>query len=74
MKRLQVLLPDDVYESLRKEVARRQTTVADFVRRGIDRQLQSAVDAPFKKPTLTPVNLGEPMIPVERLREVANER
>ena len=74
MKRLQAMVPDKVYEALTKEAARRQTTVADLVRRSIDRQLESAVNVPFRKPTITPSNLGQPMIPVERWREVANGR
>jgi hypothetical protein len=74
MKRLQVLVPDNIYESLQKEAARRQLTVADFVRRGIDRQLDSAIDIPYREPTLTPRDLGAPSLSTDSWREAANDR
>ena len=74
MKRLQVMLPDDVYTSLKAEAERRQSTIADIVRRGIDRVLTSSVKAPFKLPALSPRDLGSPALPVEEWRNAANER
>jgi len=67
------MLSDDVFKALKSEAERRHVTVADIVRRGIDRQLESAVPGTFRKPTITPCDLGEPKIPVELWREVANE-
>jgi CopG-like RHH_1 or ribbon-helix-helix domain, RHH_5 len=74
MKRLQVILPDEVYESLKKEAVRRQTTVADIVRRGIDRLLASSVQAPYRTPVINPRDLGVPNLPDGNWRDIANER
>ena len=74
MKRLQVLLPDDVYDDLKTEAQRRQLTVADLVRRSIDRQLASAHKGPFRPPSITPLHLGIPLLPLEHWREAANDR
>ena len=74
MKRLQVMVPDEMYDSLQKEAKRREWTVADLVRRGIERQLASAVDVPWRKPTITPVDMGQFLMPMEDWRLAANER
>lgn len=68
------MLPDDVYKSLKDEADRRQATIAEIVRRGIDRLLLSAVPGKYASPTITPVDLGVPTIPVEDWRAHANER
>jgi hypothetical protein len=73
MKRLQVMLPDAVYAALKREALRRQLTVAEVVRRGIDHQLASSVQVPFRAPALTPVDLGTRLIPFEDWREEAND-
>lgn len=74
MKRLQIMVPDATYEGLQKEAKRRQATVADLVRRGIDRQLESAVNEPFRPPRIIVHDLGLPKLPPEEWREAANER
>ncbi len=74
MKRLQVMLPDDVYQSLKEEAERRQATVAEIVRRGIDRLLVSSVKGTNRAPVLSPRDLGVPMIPADEWRDIANQR
>ena len=74
MKRLQVMVPDEVYDSILREAKRKEWTVADLVRRSIERQLATAVDAPRREPTITTVRLGVPKIPVSEWREAANDR
>lgn len=74
MKRLQILVPEETYERLRKEAKRREWTVAEVVRRGLEKQLESAVDGPSVVPKITPGNLGVPKVPVSEWREYANDR
>ncbi len=74
MKRLQVFLPDSLYIRLQREAERKEATVADLVRRGIERQLESAIDEPRREPTITPLKLGKPLVPESEWREIANER
>jgi hypothetical protein len=74
MKRLQVLIPDETFARLQKEAKRREWTVADLVRRGIDRQLDSAVDTPPWSPIPPQIDLGEILVPLSEWREIANER
>jgi len=74
MKRLQILVSDETYARLKKEAKRREWTVAEVVRRGVEKQLEYAVDAPRAKPTFTPVDMGEILIPASEMREAANDR
>jgi hypothetical protein len=74
MKRIQVAVTDETYARLREEAKRRARPMADLVRRGIDRQLESAVEAPRGEPTITPLHLGEILIPESEWRLLANER
>ena len=74
MKRLQVFLPDSLFARLQREAERREATVAELVRRGIERQLESAVDEPRREPRITPLDLGETLLPASEWREIANER
>ncbi len=72
MKRLQVTLSDEVYASLKREAELQHVTVSEFVRRGIDRQIDSCLREPNRTPARTPVDLGTPLIPIENWREAAN--
>lgn len=74
MKRVQVLFSEDVYSRIKAEAKRREWTVAEVVRRGVEKQLESAVDAPRVKPKITPGNLGVPRVPVSEWRDYANDR
>jgi hypothetical protein len=74
MKRLQVMIPDEIYHSLKSEAERREATVADIVRKGIDRVLEAAVKGPNRVPSISPCNLGLPLIPQDDWRVVANDR
>ena len=74
MKRLQILIPDETYALLKKVAKRKESTMADFVRRSLEKQLESAVDGPRVEPTITPVDMGEFLVPVSEWRELANDR
>jgi hypothetical protein len=74
MKRLQILIPEETYARLKKEAKRREWTVAEVVRRGLERQLESAVDGPPGMPQFTPRSLGPILAPESEWRELANVR
>ncbi len=74
MKRLQILVPEETYERIKREAKRREWTVAELVRRGVEKQLEHGVDAPRIKPKITPVNLGVPKVPDTEWRDYANDR
>jgi hypothetical protein len=71
MKRLQLLVPDDVYQRLTREAQRREPTISDLARLSIDRQLESSVDGFCDGPPLT-VDMGEVLLPPDRWWEAAN--
>lgn len=74
MKRLQILVPEETYERLRKEAKRREWTVAEVVRRGLEKQLESAVDVPRQEAAFPTGDLGNFLAPVSEWREIANDR
>ena len=73
MRRLQILVPDATFARLQTEAKRREASITDIVRRGIERELERAVDAPFVEPRLRTFKLGAPLVPENEWREMANE-
>lgn len=74
MKRLQILVPEETYERIRLEAKRREWTVAEVVRRGLEKQLESAVEGAAPAPGILTANLGAPKLPDSEWRELANDR
>ena len=74
MKRMQVMLPDHIYQLLVVEAERRGATVDEIVRRAIDHLLDSPTNGSLRPPVLTLRDLGIPLIPAEQWREMANQR
>ena len=73
----QIQLPDDQYARLRALAARLEVSLAELLRRGADYVLtvypaETTAAAEWHLPDA--LDLGEPMMPVESWRELANEQ
>jgi hypothetical protein len=73
MKRLQILVPDALYLRVQREAQRQEWTVSEVVRRGIEKQLESAVDQEPQIPSLKPLDLGGAKLPEDRWRDAIYE-
>lgn len=73
MKRLQILVPETLYEKILKEAKRREMTVAEVVRRGMEKQVEGQVEAEPKPFVITTIDIGEPKVPMERWRDYIYE-
>jgi hypothetical protein len=74
MKRLQILVPESLYARILREATKREWTVAEVVRRGIEKQLESEVAVEPRIPKIRSKKMGTPKIPESQWREIANVR
>jgi hypothetical protein len=72
--RLEILVPDETYESLQQAASRRKRTVSELVLKGIDQQLATESDEAGWEPQIPKLNLGKILIPESEWRLLANER
>jgi CopG antitoxin of type II toxin-antitoxin system len=62
MKRININLPDDLADQIEKVAAKKELSVAEFARRGLELYLSRFPDNPSENIHLPVFNLGKPKI------------
>lgn len=75
MTRTQIQLPDELYQRAKRFAARRELSLAEMTRRGLELFLERYPEAesPVKEWTLPKVKGGGIKVPLERLHDAASD-
>lgn len=72
MKRLQIELPDEVFDRLKSTAKATERTMSDIVRRGIEKVIEDSPSNP-QEPVIPTISMGVPMRPVAEWRQLAHD-